>query len=384
MRRRRQARVTEDFLWRALVRRHPAPLGILVSSQIRPRTGRARCQGKAISSGTQVPRLGIGRALASLLSRRILNTDAHLPARPIAGTAFAPRAGGTILELSSYAWRPRMRHAVRWYETAQHLRIQRIAALVAVALIGSATWAAAAPSAVLTITETSRTASATGRSVLRPQRVVHGLLRPRHRRPGELRQLHLRRAGQPLLRGAGRGGPSRRLCASTHPTDRIRITLGWDPQASDLDMHVYLPPYDTSTGSPFRSSRNNPPTPEVVEFPAPSGRTSYRVFVVPSAPAAISATVTASLVTGPTPTQSGTVILGGPTFASYTPPAGVTTRANSVSEPTMGVEHGHQQGLHALHPGRARSGLRRRHHAGHRLLAQPRHGRRARRRRIPS
>ena len=213
---------------------------------------------------------------------------------------------------------------------------QRIAALVAVGLIGSANWATAAPSAVLTITETSRTASAIGGPFFVPNETYTASF---------------------ILGIAGTANSDSFICdalanpcyevqvevdlpadyAVTHPTDRIRITLGWDPQASDLDMHVYLPPYDTSTGSPFRKSRNNPPTPEVVEFGAPSGHASYRVFVVPSAPAAISATVTASLVTGPAPTGGGTVALGGPTFASYTPPAGTTTRANNVSEPTMGV-----------------------------------------------
>src|ERR1051325_3529326 len=92
--------------------------------------------------------------------------------------------------------------------------------------------------------------------------------------------------------------------ATQHPTDRIRVTAGWDPQASDLDMHVYTPPYDTTTGAPYRKSRNNPPTPEVVEFPVTNGASGYRVFVVPAFPAAVSATVTASLITGPTPVQT--------------------------------------------------------------------------------
>ncbi|HMC70450.1 MAG TPA: fibronectin type III domain-containing protein, partial [Mycobacteriales bacterium] len=79
------------------------------------------------------------------------------------------------------------------------------------------------------------------------------------------------------------------------------------------------------------------PTPEAVEFPATSGASSYRVYVVPSFPAAVSATVTASLVTGPTPTQSTTVKLGGPTFANYTPPTSVSTRTDQAHEPTIGV-----------------------------------------------
>jgi hypothetical protein len=129
----------------------------------------------------------------------------------------------------------------------------------------------------------------------------------------------------------------------THPTDTIRITLGWDPQASDLDMHVYTPPYNTAAGTAFRSSRNNPPTPEAVEFPAPSGVSTYRVYVVPSAPAALTATVTATLVAGPPPTGGGgggTGTLGGPTFTNYKPPATLTTFADSVNEPTMGVNIG--------------------------------------------
>ena len=251
--------------------------------------------------------------------------------------------------------------------------------LMALCLLASAGGALAAPSAVLTITETSRMASATGGPFFVPNESYTASF---------------------VLGLAGQANSDSFVCdalanpcyevqvevdlpadyAVAHPTDRIRITLGWEPQASDLDMHVYRPPYDTSTGTPFRSSRNNPPTPEVVEFPAASGRTTYRVFVVPSAPAAISATVTASLVTGPTPTESSTVTLGGPTFASYAPPAGVTTRANSVSEPTMGIDMATSKAYMLFTLRRARSGLRRHHDAGHRVLAQPR-ARAARRRR---
>ncbi|HUR82062.1 MAG TPA: PKD domain-containing protein [Thermoanaerobaculia bacterium] len=133
--------------------------------------------------------------------------------------------------------------------------------------------------------------------------------------------------------------------AATHPTDTIRINLTWDPQASDLDMHVYQPPYNTASGQAFRSSRENPPTPEVVEFPAPSGISTYRVYVVPSAPAATSATVTASIITGPPPTGGGTstVGLGGPTFTNYRPPATLSTYGDSVNEPTIGVNIGNNK-----------------------------------------
>src|SRR6185503_16211095 len=126
--------------------------------------------------------------------------------------------------------------------------------------------------------------------------------------------------------------------ALLHPTDKIRVTAAWDPQVSDLDMHVYTPPYDTASGQPFRKSRNNPPAPEVAEFPAPSGNSSYRVFLVPSAPAALTATVTASIVTGPPPVDAGGVTLGGPTFANYTPPTSVSTRTDDAGEPTIGVD----------------------------------------------
>ncbi|HET7711625.1 MAG TPA: PKD domain-containing protein [Thermoanaerobaculia bacterium] len=132
--------------------------------------------------------------------------------------------------------------------------------------------------------------------------------------------------------------------ATTHPTDTIRINLGWEPQASDLDMHVYRGPnYNTASGQWFRQSRGNPPTPEVVQFPAESGFHTYRVYVVPAAPAAISATVTATLVSGPTGGGGGGTALGGPTFVSYRPPAGLTTWAESVNEPTMGVNIGNNK-----------------------------------------
>jgi hypothetical protein len=129
--------------------------------------------------------------------------------------------------------------------------------------------------------------------------------------------------------------------AATHPTDVVRVTLTWDPQASDLDMHIYRPPYDTASGQPFRSSRNNPPAAEVAEFPVVSGRSTYRVYVLPAIPAAVSGTVTAAIVTGPPPPEGGgTVATGGPNFTNYRPPAGLTTYAESVSEPTMGVNIG--------------------------------------------
>ena len=132
--------------------------------------------------------------------------------------------------------------------------------------------------------------------------------------------------------------------AANHPTDTIRVTLNWDPQASDLDMHIYTPPYNTASGQPFRSSRQNPPAPEVAEFPVVSGISTYRVYVVPAAPAAVTGTVTASLVTGPPPpTGGGGVGLGGPEFAHYRPPTGLTTWAESVSEPTMGVNIGNNK-----------------------------------------
>ena len=51
-------------------------------------------------------------------------------------------------------------------------------------------------------------------------------------------------------------------------------------------MHVYRPPYNTAAGEWYKQSRNNPPVPEVVEFSALSGNNSYRVYLVPSAPAA--------------------------------------------------------------------------------------------------
>jgi hypothetical protein len=216
-------------------------------------------------------------------------------------------------------------------------RVVAVALLAVLALLAAP--ATAAPTATLTITETNRTASASGGPFFVPNESYTASF---------------------VLGQAGKANGDSFVCdaaanpcmevqvevnlpadyAASHPTDRIRITAGWDPQASDLDMHVYIPPYDTAAGTAFRSSRNNPPTPEVVEFAAPSGASSYRVFIVPSAPAAITATVTASLVTGPTPTQSSTVTLGGPAFANYLPPASVSGSTNNVSEPTMGVNIG--------------------------------------------
>ncbi|HEX7185660.1 MAG TPA: PKD domain-containing protein [Thermoanaerobaculia bacterium] len=211
-----------------------------------------------------------------------------------------------------------------------------VGSLVAACLLVSAGSALAAPSATLTITETSRSASASGGPFFVPNETYTASF---------------------VLGVAGQANSDSFTCdalanpcfevqvdvalpadyAQQHPTDVIRITAGWDPQVSDLDMHVYTPPYNTASGQPFRSSRNNPPAPEVVEFPAPSGATSYRVFLVPAAPAALSATITASLVTGPTPAETE-VTLGGPTFVNYTPPTSVSTRTNDAAEPTMGVD----------------------------------------------
>jgi hypothetical protein len=211
--------------------------------------------------------------------------------------------------------------------------------LVAACLLVSAGRALAAPSATLIITETNRSASASGGPFFIPNQAYTASL---------------------VLGLAAGGNGDSFTCdalanpcfevqlevalpadyAQLHPTDRIRITAGWDPQLSDLDMHVYTPPYNTASGQPFRSSRNNPPSPEIVDLPASSGSSSYRIFLVPAAPAALSATVTASLVTGPTPTETPEVTLGGPTFVNYTPPTSVSTRTNDAAEPTMGVDLG--------------------------------------------
>ena len=197
--------------------------------------------------------------------------------------------------------------------------------------------ALAAPSTTLTITESNRSASASGGPFFLPNQTYTASL---------------------VLGNAGQGSTDSFVCdalanpcmevqlevalpanyAQVHPTDKIRITAGWDPQISDFDLHVYTPPYNTASGQPFHSSRNNPPSPEAIEFPAPSGSASYRIFLVPAVPAALSATISVSLVTGPTPIEGGGVVLGGPTFTNYTPPASVSTRTNDAAEPTMGVD----------------------------------------------
>jgi len=213
---------------------------------------------------------------------------------------------------------------------------RRLLICVALLLIASAA-SAQNPAATITLTDTARTGTASGGPFFVPNETYTAAL---------------------VLELAGMGNSDAFICdalanpcyvvqlnvslpadyAQLHPTDRIRVTLGWDPQASDLDMHIYTPPYDTASGAPFRKSRNNPPTPEATEFPVTSGTSTYRVYVVPSIPAAVSATVTASLVTGPTPTQSTTVKLGDTTFANYTPPPSVSTRTDQAHEPTMGVD----------------------------------------------
>jgi hypothetical protein len=216
-------------------------------------------------------------------------------------------------------------------------RSRFVAGFAVLGLLAGAAAAAAAPAATLRISEAERSASATGGPFFIPNATYNASF---------------------ILGILDAMDPDSFVCddsanpcfevqvevelpadyAERRPNDRVRITLGWDPQASDLDMHVYTPPYDTASGQPFRSSRNNPPTPEVVEFPATAG--SYRVFVVPAFPAALAATVSATLIEGAAPLETPTARLGGPTFASYNPPPGVTTRANSVNEPTMGVNVG--------------------------------------------
>jgi hypothetical protein len=212
----------------------------------------------------------------------------------------------------------------------------RLVVCTALVFVASAAAAAVDPAAILTITDTNRTASASGGPFFVPNEsytlnFVLALLAGGNAdsftcdalaNPCYVAQVNVNLPADYALQ---------------HPTDRIRITAGWDPQASDLDMHVYTPPYDTASGTPFRKSRNNPPSPEVVEFGVTSGASSYRVFVVPAFPAATAATVTASLITGPTPTQSPTVNLGGPNFANYRPPTSVSTRTNDAAEPTIGV-----------------------------------------------
>src|SRR3954465_5010080 len=205
---------------------------------------------------------------------------------------------------------------------------RRLLACVALFFIASAA-VAQNPAATLTLTDTARTASASGGPFFVPNQTYTAAL---------------------PLGLANMGNSASFICdalanpcyvvqlnvtlpadyAQQHPTDRIRVTLGWDPQASDLDMHIYTPPYDTASGAPFRKSRNNPPAPESTEFPVTSGTSTYRIFVVPSIPAAVSATVTASVITGPTPVQTPTVKLGATTFANYTPPVTVSTRTEQA------------------------------------------------------
>jgi hypothetical protein len=215
----------------------------------------------------------------------------------------------------------------------------RCASILALALLMASETLKAAPSATLTLTDTTRTASASGGPFFVPNQTYTASLVLSLANKGNADSFACDAAANPCFEVQLEVALPADY-ATLHPTDRIRVTLGWDPQASDLDMHIYQPPYDTVGGHPFRSSRNNPPAPEVVEFPALSGASSYRVFVVPAAPAALSATVTASLVTGPAPVEGGSVSLGGPTFQSYNPPATVTSRTESVSEPTMGVNIG--------------------------------------------
>jgi hypothetical protein len=209
--------------------------------------------------------------------------------------------------------------------------------LVAVCLLAAAGRALAVPSATLTLTEANRTASAGGGPFFIPNQTYTASLALSLAAGGNADSFICDTLANPCLEVQLNVALPADY-AQQHPTDTIRITAGWDPQASDLDLHVYTPPYNTASGQPFRSSRNNPPVPEVVEFPAPSGAASYRIYLVPAAPAALSATVTASLVTGPTPTETPDVLLGGPTFVNYTPPVSVSTRTEDAAEPTMGVD----------------------------------------------
>ncbi|HUR40811.1 MAG TPA: PKD domain-containing protein [Verrucomicrobiae bacterium] len=128
--------------------------------------------------------------------------------------------------------------------------------------------------------------------------------------------------------------------AQRRPTDKIRITLSWISQESDLDLHVYKGirgTHDTTTGNFFVQSRQNPPAPEAVEFFAQGGRNVYTVYSLPAAPAVVTSVVTAVLQAGATSTGPTEVKLGGPTFANYTPPAGLPN-LNNAGEPTLGVD----------------------------------------------
>src|SRR5689334_16638967 len=119
---------------------------------------------------------------------------------------------------------------------------RRLLACVALLLIATAA-SAQTPAATLTLTDTARTASASGGPFFVPNESYTAAL---------------------VLELAGMGNSDSFICdtlanpcyvvqlnvalpadyAQLHPTDRIRVSLGWDPQVSDLDMHIYTPPYD--------------------------------------------------------------------------------------------------------------------------------------------
>ena len=206
---------------------------------------------------------------------------------------------------------------------------RRLLACVALLLIASAA-SAQTPAATLTLTDTARTASASGGPFFVPNEtytaalvlelanmgnsdsfICDALANPCYvvqlnvSLPADYAQLH------PTDRSASRSAGIRRRAISTCTSTRLRTT----------------PP--SARRSASRATTRRPP--RSTEFPVTSGTSTYRVYVVPSIPAAVSATVTASLVTGPTPTQSTTVKLGATDLRQLHAAHSVSTRTDRLT-----------------------------------------------------
>ena len=91
---------------------------------------------------------------------------------------------------------------------------------------------------------------------------------------------------------------------------------------------------------PFRKSRNNPPAPEVDRVPGALRHEKLPRLRRAVVPAAVSATVTASLVTGPTPTQSGDRQTRRTDVRQLHAAGRASPPHRQAHEPTMGVDLG--------------------------------------------
>lgn len=120
----------------------------------------------------------------------------------------------------------------------------------------------------------------------------------------------------------------------------IKVTVSWPVAAADFDLYIA----QGTTGNTYVTDAASSSDPEVAIFDANSG--SYRVRIVPFAPAGQTTTTVIELVDKPINPPPGSISADTPRFLNYTPPKS-SGLGNNAGEPTLGVGKpvaGHPEG----------------------------------------